>query len=230
MQHSDYTQHRQQAAVLAAAMFGSIVAAVLVSTFIIMSLMRGEMASALAYAQPTVAQTASAGTCTSPSDTQGAAVLPASGEGSDLVNHGVWAAGTHHAAGGYGSASWKPMAHKPTSVAPAATVTNSYNSSHVSNNSTSNSNTSHVTTNVTDSYNGLNNGNTTTTNTSVNTNVNTNLNSNNTDNSDNSTTTTTNTTLTATDNSTNTDNSQVLSNNDLLSNNTAVILPLVPVL
>lgn len=225
MQHSDYAQNRQQAAILAAAMFGSIVAAVLVSTFIIMSLMRGEMASALSYAQPVAAQTASAGTCTSPADTSSVAAMPAGGSGEAPAHHEAWAVGGHGAAGAAGSATWAPAHHTPAT--PVAAVTNSYNSSHVSNNSVSNN--SNVTTNITDSYNGQGNGNTTSTNTTVNTNVNTNLNSNNTDNSDNSTTTTTNASLNATDNSTNTDNSQVLSNNDVLSNN-PVILPLVPVL
>lgn len=213
MNHSTYAQNRQQALLLGGAMFGSIVAAVLVSTFIIMSLMRGEMASALSSVQPAAVTPASASTCVSPADTQGdmgmGSGAVSTAEGSADHGTGVW--GHAHAA------TWaKPVAPVAKVAAPApSNVHNSYNTT---NNSTANNTT---TSNITGSYNGIGNGNT---DNSVNT-VNTNINSGN----------------TLTDNSVNTDNSQtnsnndvdVLSNNDILSNNDLlsdnVVLPVTPV-
>lgn len=81
MQPTLYQQNRQQLFLMAATIFGSIVAAVIVSTVIIMSLMRGEIASALSSsvqtnnqgAQTTVvpASTAPAPSCAAtPADTE----------------------------------------------------------------------------------------------------------------------------------------------------------------
>lgn len=214
MNHSTYAQNRQQALILGSAMFGSIVAAVLVSTFIIMSLMRGEMANALATTPATSVVPASATACVSPADTA------TGGEGS-----GAWTEGAH-ATGGYGSegaaytTAWKPVS--PASKAlPSSTINNSYNSSNNTSNVSNNNATTTTTSNITGSYNGAGNGNT---DNSIKT-VNTNINSGN----------------TLTDNSVNTDNSQinsnndvdVLSNNDILSDNELlsdnVVIPVVPI-
>jgi hypothetical protein len=243
-----YSESRQQIAILAAAMFGSIVAAVLVSTFIIMSLMQGQMASALnAYTKneaPSTVQAASTGVCS---------VAPESASAPD-EQAAVWV-GNGGSGGGavHVSAAKKPLALASWSGGISGSF-NSTNTSHTSvSNTTHNTETNNYTkTIVNDSFNkGSFNNPVDNSNNSVNvSDVNVAINSgngntvasNNTvasgNGSGNSSTATNNTTTNTTTNNTNntTTNTAVVTNSNnvvethVLSDNTAVIVPVVPIL
>ena len=151
MQTSVYQANRNQLLLMSASIFVSVTAAVIVSTLLVMSLMKGEIASALNSTVNNSPQTSQvASTCAVPQGEQAQAQAAMYDENSSVVPTMHTASAPMHYAhyshynGHYKSA---PVAHN---------VSNSYNSSNVSNTTTTNNikNTElHKTTVIKDSFN-----------------------------------------------------------------------------
>lgn len=234
MQHSTY-QTNNQFLLMGVTIFASITAAVIISTLIIMSLMRGEIASALtSNVQNSTPVAQNTGTCTVPAD-EG---VPAEAS----------AAATGHTGGGSYVAftsGVKSLHHMPAAVSHSFNTTNTTNTTNNVSNTEVKTNTTNTTVMIKDSFNkdsyndnsknpvivkdntvnvNSNNGN------SINSGNTLNHNSNNTTNTAVSTNTTTNTTnnttTTVNTNSNNTTNTSVSSviENHVLSDNTVVAL------
>jgi len=234
MQQSLYQNNRHSLLMMAGAIFVSVTAAVIVSTVIIMSLMRGEIASALTSTVQNSSPTAqNASSCAVPQNEQTTEAVSAP----EATSASVY--------GGSGAAMPLTSSVHFTKYAPAS-VSNSYNSSNVSNTTTTNNikntevNTKVKVTNIKDSFN----DNSKTTNVKVikdsynpviikDNEVNVNSNNNTAINSGNETKVykhvenTNNVTTNVASNNTTTTNSNNTVENHLLSDNTAIIVPLV---
>lgn len=242
MQTSVYQANRNQFLLMSASIFVSVTAAVIVSTLLVMSLMRGEIASALNSTvnnTPTTSQVAS--TCAVPQG-EGEGQAAVYNENSSVTPVAYTASGPLH---------YKHYSY-PKAAAPLAhhSVNNSFNSSNVSNTTTNNhiKNTElHKTTIIKDSFNkdsnndnskgshntvvvkdntvNVNSGNTTTTNT----------NSNNTKTVENTVVVKDNTVNVNSNNVANSNNTytknietHVLSDNTLTVDVTPAVVPVVP--
>ncbi len=171
-------EQSNQFAVVMMAMFATIVAAVIVSTLLVLSLMRGEFASAIAEVNtnaPTT-QTVSAGSdaCTGTSTPQTGSAAHGAGHGHGAVSHKAW---------GYGSVSGSYNNTSSSSVTNNVSETNVITTTTTNNTATDSFNFgsyNQVASNNTDnSVTNVASGNTTNTTNTVASNNTTNLNSNN---------------------------------------------------
>ncbi len=219
-QQSLYQANRQQLLMTAATIFGSIIAAVVVSTLLVMSLMRGEIASALSSniqnSSPTVQTT---GTCVAPitsSETETVEATATSAPAEFVTGNAqfsyAWPAASVN--NSYNNTNTTTTTNNVTNTEVNTVIKDSFNDNskhfkHVDNSKTAiiKDNTVTVDSNNNTAINsGNNSGNTSTT-----TNVVANVNSNNTTVASNNITTNSNNTV----------------ENHVLSDNTTVIAPLV---
>ena len=245
MQQHSFTPNYQQFMVMGAAIFVSVTVAVIVSTLVIMSLMRGEIASALSSnvqtGAPATAQATGAG-CSVPAGEvnattdSSAMVMPMGGSGAGVSMAAPLTGSVHFAkyvplAGGV-SHSFNNTSSTTMNTTNNVTNTETHVKTIVKDSFNDNSKFSHNTpvivkdntVNV-NSNNNNNSGNTTNTTTTTTTNTTNNVASNNTTNT--TTNTNTNTTTNTTNNvaSNNVTNSNNTVETHLLSDNLVVVTP-----
>jgi len=228
-QNSLYQANRNQLLMTGATIFVSVTAAVIVSTLLIMSLMRGEIANALTSSIQNSSPTSQvASTCT----------VPASEEDHATPAHAVVYSAmptANTASAPFVSAGYYAKHYVPA----AASINNSYNSTNTSNTNTTNNVTNteiHKTTVIKDSFNkdSYNDNSQGSHNVVVVKDNEVNLDSNNTTNTNSGNTITATQTTNTTNNTTSTINTLVDSNNitetHVLSDNNTVIVPIIPVI